>query len=439
MVVILIGADCSGKSSTFEQLRKKLPFCNYIKESYVPSVEEKKKRIVKLKQLSQDSQITIYDRATAIDDFIYSQIIDKEDSCLKDDVDTIVDILQKCLVVRLYCDTEILQKRLQERKDEYIDEQSVVKIDEKYLSFFEYTGIKPLSINTNHNKPEEVAQMIINEINKKKPRIAEIVPVSCLKYTAENQYFMCLANLVAKSEEYTNFYKKKSAEGRFVLMDNGAAEEEQLNNDQLIECYQKVNPTEIVLPDTLCDGEVSYIKTMDAMEYFESKRLPYRYMAVPQGKTLEEWCECAEKLLQHTRINAIGVSKFLEMITKDKDVRVKAVEWLDKKATEMDRRDIEVHLLGCSEGPAPVKKAFENSHLVRGCDSAIGYLYSQAGIANVEPTSTRPAGEIDFLNGEENLFVNSALQTFEKSCGIDNNGVDDSWKTKEDKHNEENR
>ena len=82
-------------------------------------------------------------------------------------------------------------------------------------------------------------------------KVAHIVPVSHLSDTTDNQYHMCLAHLVKESDEYTAHFAKMAADGKFVLMDNGAAEGAQLRFGELFGMYEKIKPTEIVLPDTL--------------------------------------------------------------------------------------------------------------------------------------------------------------------------------------------
>ena len=68
-------------------------------------------------------------------------------------------------------------------------------------------------------------------------KVAQIVPVPHLPQIENNHYHMCLAHLVKESEGYTEFYRRMSDEGKFVLMDNGAAEGSQLATYELLEMY----------------------------------------------------------------------------------------------------------------------------------------------------------------------------------------------------------
>lgn len=256
-------------------------------------------------------------------------------------------------------------------------------------------------------------------------KIAHIVPVSHLKQIEENHYHMCLAHLVANSK-YADFYKGMSNKGKFVLMDNGAAEGSQLSPQELVAMYGIINPTEIVLPDTLNDCVDTLRKTLAFAHVYSD--LPYRFMGVPQGKNFDEWCACVEVMLREPRINTIGVSKFLNIITGDEDIRFHACAYIAKVASALGRRDIEVHLLGCDEAPELVGQIQELFPFVRGCDSAFAYIATQAGV-EIDEETTRPEGEIDFIDGtvdEEELALR--LKEFENVTGVKNNKESYSWR-----------
>lgn len=262
-------------------------------------------------------------------------------------------------------------------------------------------------------------------------RIAHIVPVASLHITEDNQYHMCLAHLVKESFEYGVFYAnlKDKNKGHFVLMDNGAAEGAQLDPHQLVDMYGRINPDEIVLPDTLYDGSETIQKTMNFLECYSY--LPYRMMAVPQGHTLEEWLACAEVLVQESRINSFGVSKFLNIVTGDKWIRMYACRELQKLFDKYNRNDMEVHLLGCDEGPLVVGAIRDAFPFVRGCDSAFAYIATQAKQDISFSSTGRPKGEIDFLRGRNYPGLEQNITHFNWVAGVTDNGIDGSWLRKE--------
>lgn len=255
-------------------------------------------------------------------------------------------------------------------------------------------------------------------------RVAQIVPACCLELTKDNQYHMCLANIAARNKTYADFYKRMVSEGKYVLMDNGAAEGEQLSTASLISMYEYINPTEIVVPDTLCDGPDTLRKAVEFIAKYPD--LPYKLMFVPQGKTFEEWCNNAKALLlSFENANSVGVSKFLNIATDDPMIRYAAAGFIEEfNATH--NRNVEVHLLGCDEGPAIVRDIQLEYPSVRGCDSAFAYIAAQAG-THIDDTTTRPVGEIDFINGPYVEGLEDVLDEMADTAGVVYNGLHPSW------------
>lgn len=257
-------------------------------------------------------------------------------------------------------------------------------------------------------------------------KIAQIVSVPHLEQIESNHYHMCLAHLVGQNLKYGEFYRCMSENGKFVLMDNGAAEGAQLPVEELLKMYEAIEPTEIVLPDTLNDCVDTLRKTLAFVH--EYKELPYRFMGVPQGKDFDEWCACVEVMLREPRINTIGVSKFLNIATGDEEIRFHCCAYIQKVASILGRRDIEIHLLGCDEGPYLVGEMQKLFPMVRGCDSAFAFIATQAGI-EIDEETTRPEGEIDFIDGKvDRADLAKRLEEFENVTGVKDNKESYSWR-----------
>lgn len=251
--------------------------------------------------------------------------------------------------------------------------------------------------------------------------IGHIVPPAHYKDIVEEDFHMCLAHLVLESPEYREYYEGLSLiEGVHVLMDNGAAEDSQLSNEELIETFKMINPTEIVLPDVLCNCSATIVKTFDFLNKYADK-LDYQFMAVPQGATFTEWLICARTFVQDKRINSIGVSKFLNMRTTTNPwVRYEACIELEKLIEEYGRDDLKIHLLGCDEGPTIVGHIANKFPFVRSCDTAFAYLAAQAGWT-IAPGVQRPPGEIDFLNGMHFDSFKECMNNFDHTIHNTNN------------------
>lgn len=243
-------------------------------------------------------------------------------------------------------------------------------------------------------------------------KLAHIVPVTHLDQTSERPYHMCLAHLVLSVPSYALFYRRLVEEGKFVIMDNGAAEGEQLSLEDLATAYDLVKPNELVMLDSLNDGDETFEKTKRSIEFFTARGIHSRFMAVPQGKTFEQWKRSADQLLRLPRIETIGVSKFLSIATQDNTIRIAAVDYLKDKIGMHD-----IHLLGCQTEPREVRTIAEEYPFVRGCDTALAYLFAQQSRI-IEIDTPRPPGEIGFVNGVvDRISLNQNIREFDKIIG----------------------
>jgi hypothetical protein len=225
-------------------------------------------------------------------------------------------------------------------------------------------------------------------------KAATIVPTPLLYVTDNDDYFMALANVACRDERYTRFFRRKSQEGKFVIMDNGAAEGDQKSLMELMDIAYKLQPAEVVLPDELYDKDETLKKSKEALAVMKDWLVPYGFMGVPHGKTQGDWVECAKVMLEWP-INCIGVSKFLTE-QFGPDARMWAIQTLYELMIQQKCVSKSVHLLGCWATPTEIRdieKMFPG--FVRGTDSAIGFVYA-ANRLPLNPDIPRPHFEIDF-------------------------------------------
>lgn len=90
-------------------------------------------------------------------------------------------------------------------------------------------------------------------------KLALIPPFSHLDYTTLTDYQLLLPQLITQSPLYRYTYQTYcAADDQFVIMDNGAAEGEQLTDVQLIRIANTFKPNELVMPDVLRDGDATF-------------------------------------------------------------------------------------------------------------------------------------------------------------------------------------
>lgn len=242
-------------------------------------------------------------------------------------------------------------------------------------------------------------------------KAATIVPQPYLHLIANEDYYMALAHLIGKAgfESYTEFHKEVGHDpNKFLVLDTGLIEGDPRPIEELVEKAAYLKADEMVLPDVFMDKDETLRESHEALMYVQSVYPTVRMMAVPQGRSLEEWIECAREILTWP-VHTIGVPKVLTKLA-GRDGRIMALE-----AIQEHLGDKEVHMLGCWESPLELK-LIENQvrdgklKPVRGVDSAIAYVYARAGLRISE--AERPEGAIDFSAkeaDEEILRYNIAL------------------------------
>jgi hypothetical protein len=219
--------------------------------------------------------------------------------------------------------------------------------------------------------------------------VATILPIPCMKLTEWDEYFMCLAHLL-DDDKYMGFFREKSRRGDSVIMDNGVVETGlPMEASVLFELAEKVEATELILPDALNDSAKTLTLGAEAIgNWYGDVGL----LAVPQGETLKEWRSCMLEMLSWP-IMTIGISKFT---AKFLPTRLEVL----KAAPELIESKIDIHLLGCvsiSNEIAEIEEAFPRR--VKGVDSGIAAIAAQAGKAlESVPRGQRVNVELDFFN-----------------------------------------
>ena len=226
--------------------------------------------------------------------------------------------------------------------------------------------------------------------------VASIVPTRHLHLVADDPYHLVLAQAVGKYKQYTTFYKQLSDDGKFITLDNGAAEGECMEIDELYARAFMVNAKEIVLPDEFFEAQQTLDMVDEAYNYLYDNDWTGNIMAVPQGQDIEEWVRCAVKIVvNYPAVNVIGVPKNLVHLGGWYG-RAKGIARLIEEASYR-RRPFHLHLLGCWLDPREVSviyKIFGNH--IRSVDSRMPYLYAKTDNP-LSPKYEKPKGrEMDF-------------------------------------------
>lgn len=176
------------------------------------------------------------------------------------------------------------------------------------------------------------------------------------KYPTEIDFI--LLHKLIDNEYYRNYYINNKDNGKWKVIDNSAYElGSGLDSELLLEWAEKINASEIIIPDVYGDKD----ETLKLMNDFLKKypNCKYKLMVVPQGANERELYDCYIEMLENDKIYSIGLNKLWR---KDSyminNIFKEVVEYCDKP----------IHLLGVNKLS---EWAVHFKHRIRSADSRI--------------------------------------------------------------------
>lgn len=226
-------------------------------------------------------------------------------------------------------------------------------------------------------------------------RLALIPPRGLYIKTYASNMHMALAHLIGADGGYANVYRQVPA-GQHIIIDNGAAEGAQVSNQALVDAAGHIGATEVVIPDVIGD----YALSMERGQKFlaEFPYLPqHQYMAVPQGRNINELKRAVANFADATRITTIGAPRW--MVKKlGQSSRLDLCDWIH----EQFPKRFEIHLLGTSaEWVKELYYAGKYKTYIRSCDTSMPYNYALSGV------ELRSRGDNPKISRPSNYFSRS--------------------------------
>lgn len=192
-------------------------------------------------------------------------------------------------------------------------------------------------------------------------------------------YHMALGQYLLTDSAYRDYYRSLGKRGHFIIVDNGAAENNTPPFHEVVEAANYVLASEIILPDVINDSEA----TLAAL--FDSNALglvpAHKRFVVPQGKTLAEWFNCFGEInngirercgLTDISFATLGISKYFPKGRKG---------ILDSLYNAMPpwEQSFNVHMLGMVGMPyKEMRDILRNYSWVRGIDTGAPIAWAQA-------------------------------------------------------------
>jgi hypothetical protein len=168
-------------------------------------------------------------------------------------------------------------------------------------------------------------------------------------------YDYALVHLLVENSRYANKFLQASQRGREIILDNSIFElGEAFDSEKYFEWIQRLQPTWYIIPDVLEDSIGTVRKANNFLEQYR-EQISCKSIAVVQGKNYQELINCYRSLVE-LEVDMIAVSfdySYYESLYPQSPQleawskgRTHFLQQLSRESCF--RRDIPLHLLGCS-------------------------------------------------------------------------------------------
>ena len=206
-------------------------------------------------------------------------------------------------------------------------------------------------------------------------RAALIPPKGYERFALESDIHLVLPMVpMMSNKDYVQTYVTARARGDYIILDNGAAEQQLVDGERLMNVARALRPHEIVAPDVLHDAAGTLEATNSFLAEFPEAR-DYNIMGVLQGDNLGDRQYLLNQYAKNDSITAIGIPKCL-ITEDDPDIRRRDVRRIRKNYPGR----FNVHLLGLSSLYPNEIAEFGFGKFVRSMDSAQPFKVTEAGI-----------------------------------------------------------
>jgi hypothetical protein len=215
-------------------------------------------------------------------------------------------------------------------------------------------------------------------------RLALIPPFNLLSEATPQKYQLLLPHNF-RNHGYARWARNVlDDDEQFTILDNGLAEDKQMDDMALLAMASWYEPSELIVPDVLaeCAASVRWAKSFVDMVQEAGEEHPYegRLAFVAQGKDWQEAFRCAKEYINHPLIgahaNTIMIPRHL-VTAQQPHARLLFAETLHQW---MGVPEVDIHLLGGSKYfPDELFWAAKDYPFIRGMDTSMPFVFAMHG------------------------------------------------------------
>lgn len=195
-------------------------------------------------------------------------------------------------------------------------------------------------------------------------KVASIAPMHDVERTFDGSYAMLLSHL----KDY--YPKRVKGDNCYRIMDNSLIElGGAVDMIQLVTAATCCDANEIILPDVFQDYDKTWRSVDKALSWLYQKGFNdhFRLMVVCQGKTIDDFERCFDRLVGIKEVHCIGIPKVSETLHRQGRPYF---EYLWQQGCPKD-----IHLLGCWTSLDEIKQ-YQHPEMIRSIDTCIPALNS---------------------------------------------------------------
>jgi len=243
-------------------------------------------------------------------------------------------------------------------------------------------------------------------------KVSNILPIPLLKkYGHLTKYHLVLSYLARDDREYADFYRERSKQGDYIIIDTGVIElGTPLTIQEQTPIAERLGASEVICANFPLDKDKTIITTNNELSKLP-RNFPFKVLAVVQGKSFRDLIQCYKELIKFKRIDTIGFSTTMSIWMKPPIDRFMFTTYLMQNGL-LDRSK-EYHLLGTTNDPSEIRRQ-SKYNWIRGVDSRLATIQ---GLENKTLNDPRITRKFDMYSDKDNPMILENIKTLIRWAG----------------------